>query len=341
MAVIQIPVPRWSKLSLGTTGVSVLLHLVVLLTLGGVVISRVAPPPAPAAFNEPLDFTAAPPPPPEPELAEPEPDHQPPPAAADAPAPGLNLDPVNLTDHTAAAAAPPPVTVIASAAAAGLAGGAAPGHGAGDRVGAGLRGKVVAGNLFNTPVESARLGVILDISSSAHRYLPLVAREINRAFPDAVIILAYGGGMYAKAGAGTMWLKELGDTKLGEAGAKNTLGQLAKAEAASGDVGEVIKKFRARKDIHILYAENCGHTHFGFEKLIQEKVDTIYWFSDFLDPINPRIADNLAADLKRKHIKVIAHNFSGAEVPAEGRRIALGSGGGTIAQVPGGRKAVP
>jgi hypothetical protein len=343
MATIQIPIPRLSGMSLGTTGISILLHAAVLLALGGLIIRHVEPKEPPMAFIEPAALE----PPPlleEPELAEAEPDLSMPDSSLSIVETGLD---VQLGDLSAAAAMalPTMLPVITAPSAPGLAGNAVSGNGSnpegngtGDRVGAGMRGKINIGTIFNTPVESNKLGVILDISSSAHRYLPFVVREISRNFPNAIIILAYGGGMYAKASADTMWLKELGNTKLGEPGATNTLGQIAKAEAASGDVSNVIKKFRARQGVHVLYAENCGHTHFGFEKLIKEKVDAIYWFSDFQDKINPRIADTLAADLKRKHIKVIAHNFSGSEVSAEGKQITAATGGSTIEQIPGGRR---
>ncbi|MDR2463033.1 MAG: hypothetical protein LBD30_04555 [Verrucomicrobiales bacterium] len=196
-------------------------------------------------------------------------------------------------------------------------------------------GKITVGNIFNTRVESAKLGVLLDVSSSAHAYLPLTVSEIERHFGDAVIVLAYGCGMYDKTDPDRMYVKELSRCKTDTAGARNTLGQIAKAD---GDAGDLFKKLRTRPHTYVLYAENCGHTHYGFKKLLDERVDTVYWFADFHDKISNRVASKLVKELQARGVKVIAHNFTGKPVPEAGEQIALATNGNTIAKVPGGGK---
>ncbi|MDR1191043.1 MAG: hypothetical protein LBK60_05165 [Verrucomicrobiales bacterium] len=333
MAEIRISLPRWPY---GLLGVSLALHAGLLLMVSGWVIGwQTDAPGIPEAFAEPPAFVqdeweAPPPEPPE--------DMAPEPAADTASAAALPT--LMMGDGGASGGNEYSSFVAAMPAAIGVAGNLLPesraggGAGAADgggRVGKSLQGKITVGNIFNTRVESARLGVLLDVSSSAHPYLPLTVREIERHFGDAVIVLTYGCGMYERAGADGMYVREFGRCKPADAGAKNTLGQIAKAGGATGDL---FKKFRARPGTYVLYAENCGHTYFGFKKLLDEKVDTVYWFADFRDKISNRVAGQLIKELQARGIKVIAHNFTGKPVPEEGEKIAQATGGSTIAKVP-------
>ncbi|MDR1144998.1 MAG: hypothetical protein LBK71_02550 [Verrucomicrobiales bacterium] len=341
---IRLPRLRLPRLSYGVLGVSVALHAGLLLVSGWIVIRPAAAPRTPAAFTvaapEFRDEWDAPAPEPE-DLAAPAP------SADDesAPAPPLPF----LPDHGARAGGELVASVSAAVPAmigaiggllpdSGAAAGGPGSTGSGDRVGKGLAGKITVGNIFNTRVESAKLGVLLDVSSSAHPYLPVTVSEIERSFGDAVIVLAYGCGMYDTAADDGIYLRALSRCQLPAAGDKNTLGQIAKAAAADGDLGRLIKKFRARRDTHVLYAGDCGHTYYGFKKLIAEQVDTVYWFADFRDKISARVAGKLIKELQARGVKVIAHNFTGKPVPAAGAQIAAATGGATIAKIPGGKK---
>ncbi|MDR0532503.1 MAG: hypothetical protein LBH01_00955 [Verrucomicrobiales bacterium] len=333
MPEIRIPIPR---LPYPILGLSIILHAGLLCLIGSWIINRPSEPRlAPQAFMENTGIVRD-----EWLTAPPEPEDLPN-TESDTSVPTLTPNPNSgangETVSNFIASAPSAIGVAGSLLPEYPASGGNPGANGEARATKGLSGKTTVGNLFNTRIESAKLGVLLDVSSSAHRYLPLVVSEIERNFSDTVIILTYGCGMYEKVSSDSMNIKEFNRCKPGISGDKNTLGQIAKA-AANSEVGNLMKQFQTRRNIYVLCAEDCGHTYYGFKKLLEEKVDTIYWFADFRDKISNRLADKLVKDLNQNGIKVIAHNFSGKPVPEEGEKIALATGGSTIAKIPGNQK---
>jgi len=57
------------------------------------------------------------------------------------------------------------------------------------------------GSLFGTKIKSNNLGVILDISGSAHEHLDKAFTEIDKSFPKSHIVLVVGCGMTDGKGA--------------------------------------------------------------------------------------------------------------------------------------------
>lgn len=78
--------------------------------------------------------------------------------------------------------------------------------------------------------------------------------------------------------------------------------------------------------------------HFALERLIREGVDTIYWFADFQDALDPNILGELKSDLQRRKIKVFCHNFAGSfkkpEQEKAVRALAAETGGQCLVEVP-------
>jgi len=60
---------------------------------------------------------------------------------------------------------------------------------------AGVREMAITADLFGVSVTAENLGVILDISGSAHAYLSQAIEEIDRNFPKAHMVLVVGCGM--------------------------------------------------------------------------------------------------------------------------------------------------
>jgi hypothetical protein len=58
------------------------------------------------------------------------------------------------------------------------------------------------------------------------------------------------------------------------------------------------------------YDKLIGQTQVAFDELLKRNVDTIYWFSDFEDSVDPRVADTLTTQLKLRHVKLHLHNFA-------------------------------
>jgi hypothetical protein len=208
-------------------------------------------------------------------------------------------------------------------------------------------GKIVIGNLFGAKVESAQLGVLLDISGSAHKYLPLVIEELNKKFGNAIIILVYGGGMDESVTADQAPVLPYAEAKLDPTydgvGKRSTLQQIALAEKASPEVAKIFKRLKSRRNVFYVYSNNPGATQYAFEALLEKGADAIYWFSDFEDSISPKLGKQILGAVKVGHTKVIAHNFSGRNLTGDepgavslryGKKLAEETGGELIIVVP-------
>lgn len=215
------------------------------------------------------------------------------------------------------------------------------GTGSGTGVGGGGKGKM-GGTLFGVKVEAKKLGVVLDVSGSAHPFLLHAINELEKSFQGSPIVLYTGCGMSANATA-----KDY-DVKI-SSGAVARLDKPHHAVSVYAAINiwmglnpndaDAIKRLLRRKDVFITVTEEKTNPtlgcQFALEKLISEQVDTIYWFADFTDKIDPAAAQELAGKLQAKGIKVIAHNFAGKSVPATAMTLVNTTGGQAITTIPG------
>jgi len=193
-------------------------------------------------------------------------------------------------------------------------------------------------NLFGNTMESSNLGVILDVSGSAHPLLLPVMKEIDKNYGNARTVLAFGCGMSKaatrKAANITVELyKSVPDPASISPSGTTTLGQIASAMKKSSDLAKYLEKLRSRDDVWYVKGGSKYATRDAFEKLMAEKVDTIFWFADFQDPIDELEAAELVKDLKRDGITVVMYDFTGKSTAPAKTVIATKSGGKVISQV--------
>ncbi|NJK90748.1 MAG: hypothetical protein HC904_02285 [Blastochloris sp.] len=260
---------------------------------------------------------------------------------------------VESVDALSVESALPSSWTLSSAASLGTAGmgsglgtGSGSGGGASGGVGTG-KGKTI-GRLFGKQVEAQKLGVILDISMSAHDKLPAAVQEIQRSFRNMPLVMAFGCGINPQAvdkdDSARIYRfadkkphpeqdSATGGNKKGPS--RTTLGMIAAAELKNPEVRQIMETLRSDPNAYILYSKSISVTQLAFEKLIEEGCDTIYWFADFADAVDPKEMEKLTRELKRREIKVIAHNFSGKAVPALQTQMARETGGDTLSKVPG------
>ena len=93
--------------------------------------------------------------------------------------------------------------------------------------------------------------------------------------------------------------------------------------------------FDRRKNLFILYGGDLFAANFAFEFILEQNVDTIYWFADFRDRIDADTIKALTKDLRRKGVKTIAHNFLGKSVRDDVKKMVRKTGGQTIEVIPG------
>jgi len=213
-------------------------------------------------------------------------------------------------------------------------------------------GKGITGNLFGRSITATSLGVILDISGSAHSHLEQALNEIDKSFPSANMILVVGCGMSdgtkaLNGGGGKVPGKprivpynDRGSNDKFDNLERSVPGQLQKFFSRyRGDKREEMEKYFKRRDnLYMLYGGDIHGTNFAFDYLLDLNADVIYWFADFADTIDKKIIEDLTKDLRRNSVKVIAHNFQGKNVRAEAREMAEKTGGSTIEVVPGSKK---
>lgn len=216
--------------------------------------------------------------------------------------------------------------------------------GAGVRSGLdGSSGGKMRGTLFGVNVETAKLGIILDVSGSAHPHLLNALSEIEKNFKKATIVLYPGCGMadglksrdYQIVTAQSVWNRFKDDA----ADTETIFGQIATWSAKYPNQSERIQRLLKSDDVYVLVNEpsikQTRGCQYAFQCLIDNGVDTIYWFADFGDTIVPEEAKSVARKLKAKQIKVIAHNFAGKPVNEGGILIVKRTDGETISKIPG------
>jgi hypothetical protein len=219
----------------------------------------------------------------------------------------------------------------------------------GDGTGLGGRGKAVTASIFGKTIQASSLGVVLDVSGSAHAYLDQAIKEIDKSFPTAHMVLIVGCGMsdgskHVNGGGGVVpgkpRIHEYQDRDIEKKhnGLKRSVPQQLEMffSRVKGERGKEVRKyFEKRDNLYVLYGADIHGANFAFDYLLGLNADAIYWFADFADSIDKSIAEDLTKKLKRNGTKVIAHNFFGKPVRTEAAEMAKETGGSTIEVVPG------
>lgn len=219
------------------------------------------------------------------------------------------------------------------------------GWGSGNGNGAGGGG----GSLFGKKIKSNNLGVILDISGSAHAHLDKAITEIDKSFPESHMILVVGCGMSDGKGAfGGGGGKVPGKPRVvtyDDMDSEKEYNHLQRSAPAQLELffkklsekrgKELRRYFNKRENLYLLYGGDIIATNFAFEHVLDKKVDTIYWFADFADHIQSDIIEDLTKKLGSKQVPVIAHNFMGKAVREQAKVMAEKTGGETIELIPG------
>lgn len=157
--------------------------------------------------------------------------------------------------------------------------------------------------LFGQSIRSNRLGVIWDVSKSMHRYLPTVLQEIKTNFPNASIVLVSGSGITLQ-----------GNGQVFPVSRKSIFSQSKVYKHFNNSsfpaAVEILDQLSSTKTF-FTDARLDQATHHAFTHLIDQGVDSIYWFGDFQDPIELALLNDLSKHLLDKKITVFAHHPKG------------------------------
>ena len=158
--------------------------------------------------------------------------------------------------------------------------------------------------LFGHEIEAQKLGVIWDVSKSMHPYLQEVFFEIQNNFPDAFLILLSGSGISSKINGRVYPIRQ----KEYFQGSKV---QKHFQQSTNRQSLNMLEIFLKRAHTYHVDASLDQASHIAFQKLIEEKIQAIYWFGDFRDPIDRHYLQNLSEQLRNEKTAVYLHHPNG------------------------------
>lgn len=206
--------------------------------------------------------------------------------------------------------------------------------------------------IFGKKVTAAKLGVILDVSGSAHPFLAGAVEEIQKGFADATLILYPGCGLMNFDGKSDHEIRKYSAIPKKDFDPKapnfTTPAQIIKALKIA-EFAEMTKKPSVKDTLYVSWHADdakegkpegdsgklIGRTQVAFEDLFKRGVDTIYWFADFADKVDSKVIDRLSETLKNKKITLHVHNFAGKKINAEVTQMAENTGGTVNTEKPG------
>jgi len=191
--------------------------------------------------------------------------------------------------------------------------------------------------LFGVNVEAKKLGVIIDISQSMQAYIPKVMEEIFKSFPDADVVFMNGCGMEDWETALKNWTeinqqqqKSAKENKTKFTGPKSmpkpkvvlfNSAEASDSPAIRGsfsyggfrkDYPDLYEKLARRSNTWMVTSFSDSHAAgLAFDQLARRKVQAIYWFADFGDPVVGTAADEAAKLVLENKMEVIIHSTRG------------------------------
>ncbi len=193
--------------------------------------------------------------------------------------------------------------------------------------------------LFGITVEAKKLGVLVDISGSMQKYIPRVMEEIFKNFPDADVVFMNGCGVEDWDEALKNWTatndlkqKTAKENKTKFIGPKSMpkpqVVRFNSAEASDcppirgtqsmggfrKDYPELYDRLARRSNTWMVTSYEDAHAGgLAFEQFARRKVQAIYWFADFANPVVGKAADDAAKIILDNHMEVLIHSTKGVE----------------------------
>ena len=215
------------------------------------------------------------------------------------------------------------------------------GKGTGLAAAKGPGGPVSGKQLFGVSIQAKKLGVIVDISRSMQRYTPKLFQEIFEKFPDADVIFTNGGGIVDWEDSLKQFNQKVAEDKKKAQEAKRDyrgpskmekpkLARFNSSEAEDwvpvrgamqdreGYPGlkesypDLYEKMRKRNNTWFITSYAAANAvYLAFEELARRKVEAVYWFSDFGDPIEGKEAEKVTLLIRDNKLEVILHSPRG------------------------------
>jgi hypothetical protein len=313
------PSGSFNTATLGAFGISAVIHALIFLVVGTVVVFE-SPLVSEFFVSDSIDVSAAQEMDEEPVILE---EHQPLPDVAP-------TETIQVAEAGGGEAATPADLIIASIPAPSTSAFALPknvGSPTGLKFGAGSGGtgkgkggpgRGVTASIFGKSIKASKLGVVLDVSFSAHPLLDYAITEIQNGFPDAILMFAPGCELNDRPSE-IVPVKEYEKTSK-----KYDKSKYPKAQYyTKGFIDRLVQR-EDFKDIwedagksgngYVIFSEVKGNHGLGgikesFEYLMDQGADVIYWFADFDDKVQEPQMKEVLKKLQKNNVKVMMHDF--------------------------------
>lgn len=197
----------------------------------------------------------------------------------------------------------------------GAGGGFGNGHGLGGMSGMTFKPLMMFGKELK---DTRKIAVVMDVSRSMTKYLPLVAKELDKVALDSCLVLYFGCGLTKPKG------KIDDDINLTSSEKFRTFWQVWEGKTPLNTPADERKKFKynpalpmplesifnqMEKRRNTYFVEFNGITH-AWTALMSKEVmeaDTIYWFADFMDKVDTEQMEAVLKLLKKRKQKLYIH----------------------------------
>lgn len=173
--------------------------------------------------------------------------------------------------------------------------------------------------MFGTELKDTRkIAVVMDVSRSMTRYLPLVAKELDKVAYGSTLVLYFGCGLAKPKGKidddiiptssekfRTFWQVWEGKTPLNTPADERK--KLKYNPALPMPLQDIFNQMEKRRNTY--FVEFNGITY-AWTALMSKEVmdaDTIYWFADFMDKVDAEQMEAVLKLLKKRKQKLYIH----------------------------------
>jgi len=166
--------------------------------------------------------------------------------------------------------------------------------------------------------DTRKIAVVMDVSRSMTRYLPFVARELDRIARQSVLVLYFGCGLTTPRGEvddrvrktegedfATFWQHWEGKASLKMTPEERS--RLKFDPNAPMPLEDIYKKMAGRPNTYFI---DFNGIHYAWTALMSHEVmeaDTIYWFADFQDKVDEPQMEVVRKKLKLRKQKLYIH----------------------------------
>jgi len=195
--------------------------------------------------------------------------------------------------------------------------------------------------MFGRDLKAGKIAVVMDVSRSMTKYLPIVAKELDKVARHSPLILYFGCGLstpketteiddkvYKATGPAfdRFWQLWQGKTPLQTPAAQRKLLQYDPAKPMP--LEPIYKQMVSRPNTHFIDFNGIIYSSFALTCKEVMEADVIYWFSDFQDRVDEEMMKDVLKILKKRKQRLIMHaSIQGRSFEKVRDAVCLPSGG--------------